>query len=622
MRRHSAVRLAALAAFTLAFALAAADLADAAAKPARKGAKAPAKKVVKAAPADSVQAVAKPADSVHVLAQTEPVPVADPVVELPKRDPWREARALADRGQSDSALAVLRTALTSEPLDFGLRWLEAGILGESGKHAEAVTLFDRLAAEFPDRAGELLSDRAEARFESGDARGAADDLSAWLTLHPDDADARLRFARALVGCDELSDALAAYDAYLMRVPTDTEAGVERARTIGWTGRHGAAIAAFDSVLARDPDNTDALFGLAQNQNWNGDNRGAARRLEVLVEREPDHEEAWMTLAQARYWDEDPDGALVALAKVEALEPGHAEAKSLSARIVRERRARLEVAHERSDDSDGLAVRTPSVEMTWPLAKGTTASVAWQMDLANDDDGSSNVRQLSGGLHRRWSPMWATYVRGSLANWKEGSGAGRGGEAGVVLRPLSRVRLEVVTAREPVLTRIAMEENISMLQWVFAADWNAMPRLHLSASGRAGSYSDGNNSERTAFAASWTIRDDARWELGARLSLDQLNVHEQLDHGYYDPDFYREWGPGFEVAMRPDSHWRLSADVKTGWQTEKGSPTELHYGLEAGAEWMPDLDWTLALAGGIGDSNLKTASGYQRGWWRLGLVRAF
>ncbi len=607
MRLRAAVRLAAIAALTAAFVLAATAPAESAAKPSRKSTKRPVKKVVEPA---------------AVLAQSEPGAVAEPGTEAAPRDSWREARELADRGQPDSALAVVRQVLAADPLDFGLRWLEAGILGESGRHAEAVALFDRLAVEFPDRASELLSDRAEERFEAGDARGAADDLQAWLSEHPEDADARRRLGSALVGLDDLTGALAVYDGLLLRDPTDRDVEMERAQVLGWMGRHSDAIRAYETMLAREPALAQAELGLARNESWSGQNRRASQRLESLVAREPADAEAWKALAHARYWNDDPDGAVEALARHQALAPGDAEAKALSDRIALEHRARLELGHDRSDDSDGLDVLTPSLEMSWPFGMGTTASVLWRNDRAEDDGGASHARQMAVGVRHSWNPVWTGYARGAITSWESGSGTGRGGELGAIMRPTERVRLEVVTAREPVLTRLAMEENISMLQWVFAADWDAMSRLVLSASGRAGSYSDGNNSERTSFSARWLFRDDARWELAARLELDQLNVHEDLDNGYYDPDFYREWGPGLELAVRPAPQWRLSTDVRTGWQREKGAATDPFYGLEGGVEWMPNLDWTLALSGGLGDSNLQTASGYRRDWWRLGLVKAF
>lgn len=609
MTLRAFVRLAAIAALTTSFALAAVP-SDAAAARARKSAKRPAKKTV------------QPAPKKIVLAQTDAVAVPDPIQEVAARDPWQTARDMADRGQPDSALAVLREVLASDPLDFGLRWLEAGILNDAGRHSESAVAFDRLVAEFPDRADELLSDRAEARFDAGDARGAAADLQEWLVDHPEDTDARRRLGAALVGADDLPGALAAYEGVLVREPHEKDAELERARVLGWMGRHRDAIEAYEALLAREPGLAEAELGLARNESWDGQNRRASRHLEAIVARDPNDAEAWKALAHARYWDEDPDGAVEALARQQALDPDDAEAKALSARIAREQRARIELGHGRSDDSDGLDVRSPTAEMTWPLATGTTAIVAWQNDLTEDDGGSSSAQQLSGGLRHSWGPEFTGYARGAITSWASGSGASRGGELGAIVRPTDRVRLEVVTAREPVLTRISMEENISMLQWVFAADWDATSRLLFSASGRAGSYSDGNRSERTSFSGRWQFRDDARWEVNGRLSLEQLNVHEELDNGYYDPDFYREWGPEIEVALRPEPRWRLSSSLQTGWQQEKGSARDPYYGFEGGVEWMPNLDWTIALAGGHGDSNLQSASGYRRGWWRVGLVKAF
>ena len=613
MTLRPALRLAAIAVLATAFALGAAGPVDAAAKPASKRAKPPAKQVVKPAP---------PAPPAPALAQSEAIPMPDSATEVPERDIWMEARTLADRGQPDSALAVLREMLVSDPLDFGLRWLEAGVVGEAGRHAESVALFERLAVEFPDRARELLADRAAQRLEAGDPRGAAADLQSWLSDHPEDLDARRLLGRALGQCDDLAGALAAYDGLLLREPTDRDAALERARVLGWMGRHVDAIDAYEALLVREPGFADAELGLAQNESWNGQNRRASQRLEALVARDPSQAEAWKVLAHARYWDDDPDGAKQAIARHEALVPGDTEMQALSARISQEHRARVELSNGSSDDSDGLDVQSPAVVLAWPLAKGTTASATWRREATRDGGGSSDLREWAAGVRTTWSPVWTTYARGAITSWESGEGARRGGELGVILRPVDRLRFEVVTAREPVVTRIAMEQNVSLLQWVFAADWDAASRLLLSASGRAGSYSDGNRSERTAFAARWKFRDDTRWEVSARLSLDQLNVHEDLDNGYYDPDFYREWGPGLELAARPSPHWRLSTDIRTGWQAELGSATEPYYGVEVGLEWMPNLDWTLAFATGHGDSNLQSASGYRRGWWRIGLVKAF
>jgi tetratricopeptide (TPR) repeat protein len=540
----------------------------------------------------------------------------------PARDPWREARALADRGQPDSALAVLRVAIAREPKSFGLRWLEAGVTGEAGRHAEAVRLYERLASEFPARAGELELDLARARAEAGDARGAIRDLQRRLAADPGDRDARRALAGACVEADSLEGALACYDTLLASDADDIESALDRARVLGWMGRHGDAIAAYAQVLEREPGLADAELGMAQNENWNGRHRRAAGRLEALVARGEGGAEAWKALAFARYWDDDPDRAQVALERARALSPDDREAAGLAERIARENRAAVELGHGRSNDSDGLNVTSPSLELSWPLAPRTGASLGWRHDEAEDAGGTESTVQWSGGLRTRWSPRWTTRARGVVTSWDSAGGVRMGGDLAAVSRPTDGLRLELGVARDPVATRLAMSHRVSLLGWGLGVDVNATPRLALHADGRVGSYSDGNRSERTSFSATWRAYSRRAWELSLLAGLDQLNVHRDLDHGYYDPDFYREWGPGVEITHRPDPRWEFSTLARTGWQREKAAAAETFYGLSGRVGWQPGLGWLLALEGGATDSNLNSDSGYRRSWWRLSAARGF
>ncbi len=553
-------------------------------------------------------------------AQAEPAAAAR--VASPARDPWRLARDLADRGQPDSALTLLRGEIEREPRSFGLRWLEAGVTGEAGRHAEAVALYERLAAEFPERADELLADLARERMRAGDARGAGRDLERWLAAHPDDREARRRLAAALIEADSLRGALAAYDAQLAREPDDTESALDRARILGWMGRHGAAIAAYRAVLGREPGSTEAELGLARNESWSGRNRRAARRLESLTERDEANAGAWKALAFARWWDDDPEGARTALARHRALEPDDREARELATQIAREHGSTLELTHGRSNDSDGLNVSDPTLELSWPLAPRTGASLAWSQVIAGDAGGTNRAMLWSAGVRTRWSPVWSTTARGAVTSWDSAAGARLGGELGVVARPLDIVRLELAVAREPLTTRLALGETVTLLGWTLAADLALSSRVSLHADGRAGSYSDGNRAERTSLSATWRAYGSRAWEASLFTALDQLNVHEDLDHGYYDPDFYREWGPGVELEHRIGARWRLTARGRTGWQREKGATAEPFYGVSGGVRWQPDADWTVRADGGGGDSNLQGESGYRRSWWRLSAARSF
>lgn len=597
-----------------------APVADAASKPAASTARSRAKKqgVESRVPANRNTAAKATKPKRRALAAPAAL-VAEP------RDYWREARDLADRGQPDSALALLRPVLAGDSGSFDLRWLQAGITGDAGRAAEAVTLYERLSAAFPERAGELLGDLGKERLRSDDPRGAARDLRGWLAGHSDDAEAKRRLALALARSDSLEAALATYDELLAAEPGDTELALDRARVLSWMGRHGQAIAGYRAVLQREPESASAELGLAKNENWLGHHRSATRRLETLVGRSDADAETWKALAFARYWDDDPDGALRALEAHRHREPEDREARELMAQIRRDNAPQVEIGNGQSHDSDDLTVTSPTVEVSWPLAMHAAASAGWRRDLADDGGGSSDITQFWGGARYRFMPAVSAYARGTSYTWKRGPGVTRGGEAGVTLRPMDLLRFEVVTNREPVVTRASLDLGISLLTWAAVVEWNPRSRVTLHLEGRAGSFSDGNRSERTGATARWQVLDGRRWDVTGRLDVEQFSVHQDLDNGYYDPDFTREWGPGIEIEWRPESRWSLRGTAKTGWQRDKGDSdavVDAFYGLGARARWRPTEEWNVSLEGGGGDSNLQSAAGYRRSWVRFSLAKGF
>jgi Flp pilus assembly protein TadD len=549
------------------------------------------------------------------------VTVAAPIPP-PARNFWHEARAIADRGQPDSAIALLRPVIAENPAAFDLRWLEAGLTGEAGRPGDAVRLYEALSAEFPERAPELICDLGKERLRSDDAAGAARDLRACVAGHPADEGSRRRLALALAQADSLPQALAAYDALVAEDPHDVDLALDRARVLGWMGRHGRAIEAYAAVLERQPGLSAAKLGQAKNENWLGRHRRATRHLEELVGRADAGAETWKALAFARYWDDDPKGARDALAHHHALEPDDAEAQELATKIARESSPALEMGTGRSRDSEALVVSSPSVEIAWPLTMNLVATAAWRQDFTEDQGGANDARQLSAGLRQRFGPAWTAYARGTSLAWKSGRDPMRGGEAGLVLRPVDHVRLEVVTDREPVLTRIALDQGITLLSWTTSLDWEPSSRLAWHVDARAGSYSDGNRLERSAARVQWQVLDRKRWDVTAMLGVEQLNVHADLDHGYYDPDFHREWGPGLEIEWKPSAPWSLRGVGRTGWQRDKGGFAEPFYGSSGRLRWKPTEAMSASLEGGAGDSNLQSDAGYRREWVRLTVAKGF
>jgi tetratricopeptide (TPR) repeat protein len=538
-------------------------------------------------------------------------------------DPWQEARRLADAGQFERALAVLRAGLAHRPDAFGLRWLEAGITGEAGRHKESVALYEKLGADYPERAGELRGDLAAERLWADDPAGAARDFRVWLAAKPADRLATRRLALALAESDSLKPAIAAYDSLVRLDPKDTDLALERARVLGWLGRHDDAIAAYRAVLARDSTVAAARLGIAMNENWAGRHRAAQRDLAPLVGGPDADPDAGKALAFARWWDDDPDGARRTLDDYLRRFPNDAEARELSERIAREQRPSLRFEGGRANDSDGLDVRTTAMELRFPLGAGTDGSLSWRRDNLRDAGGTQDPLRYGASLRHRFSREWSAYAEGVHTDPGSMPGVRDGGSLGLVLRPVDRLRLEGAVSREPVLTRRSVELGVTLLTWVGAVDVSPNEALALHGDARVGSYSDQNRSDRFGLRARWRAWQGPRAELALTLSGEQLRVHHDLDDGYYDPAFHREGGPGFELEVRPAPRWTLGADATTGWQHDRGeSGWPAFYNAHASAQWRASARWTLGLEGGRSDSSLQSAGGYERKWWLGSLEYGF
>jgi tetratricopeptide (TPR) repeat protein len=501
---------------------------------------------------------------------------------------WTEARGLADSARYDSSLAVLRAALRQHGDNVDLRWLEAGVTGEAGRHRQSVALYQRLAADHPEIARDLRADLAMQRLWADDPGGAVKDFDLWLNQHPDDRDEREHRALALAHADRLPEALAAYDQLLGDRPDDTGLALERARVLAWMGRH----------------------------------RRATRDLERIVQDPHADPEARKALAFARYWDDDPVGARRDLDMYLARAPRDSEALDLSWRLKRERDASLRLAYERADDSDGLRVGTTTMELRWPLAPGTTGMVGWRRDNVSDPGGTQDPLQLTAGATHIWSPAWSAHGYYTHIDWGGSGGTPLGGDLGAIWRPVDRTRFDAGVSREPVITRLSLALGISVLNWVATADLAASEKLDFHLGGRALYYSDDNSAQRFTAAARYKAYSERRGDLAVTFGVDHLGTRLDLDNGYYDPASYVEWGPGVEAEWRPQEEWTLGLTSQVGWQTESDSPTQPFYNLEGSAEVIVDHVWTLGLEGGLGNSSLSSSSGYERKSWQASITRCF
>ncbi len=552
-----------------------------------------------------------PADSAHAAARADS-----------SRTAWGDARARADAGRYDDALTVIRRGLARHPDDIDLRWLEAGVTGWAGRHAEAVRLYEALAAQHPELVRELRTDLATERLWAGDPQGALRDLDVRLAEEPTDHDARVMRALALSHADRLTESLAAYDSLLAESPDDAALKVQRARVLNWMGRNREAIRAYRDELARDPDNRDARLGLAQVENWSGLHRRAIARLEPLAGSANAEPEVLKTLAFAHYWSGNTGGARDWLDLYLAREPYDPEGLELRQRIERESRPSLTGGYARSDDSDGLRIGTTTTELSVPLGTHNTVVLGAQRDNVRDPGGTVDPLLLTASLVTSWSAEWVTRAAGGTCDLGSSGGTSGVGELGVTWRPADRLRFDAGMARELVMTRISLARGISAQTWVGGADWSPSERWTLHADARQRFYSDDNRSQSEAAWVRNQVFSDRTRKLAVLARAEQLRTRRDLDNGYYDPAQYAEGGPGAEAEWTPRRDLTISATGWTGWQRERGAETRTFVNVSGRVEWVIEHLATLALEGGRSNSNLQTASGYERKRWAISVTRGF
>ncbi len=462
------------------------------------------------------------------------------------------------------------------------------------------------------------------------ANGAVQPARVTAALAPTTADDPWYVARALADGARYDSALAVLRVALASGGDEFGLRWLQAGITGEAGHARESVVLYERLVADHPERADELradlaaarLALAMQENWQGRHRRAARQLEALAGEPGSDPDALKALAFARYWDGDPDGARRALDAYGRRVSDDREARELAARIAREEGASLRIEGGRADDSDELRVRSTGMELSWPLARGAAGVVGWHRDNVMDADGTADPLRLSAGLRARFDVVWSAYGTFAHTDWGDAPGVEPGGELGVVCRPVDRVRLEAVVAREPVLTRRALALGISMLGWTGAVDLSPIERLTLHAVAREGLYSDQNRAERVAAAARWRVASGPRGELALSLGTEQLNTRRDPDHGYYAPDFHREWGPGAEAEWHPREEWTLGATGQAGRQREKGSEATSFYTLGGSVERTFARSLACALEGGRSDSSLQSEIGYRRAWWQASLTWSF
>ena len=477
-------------------------------------------------------------------------------------------------GDTESALRLYTARLDEDPTD-GLALLRVGLITAwSERYDAALELLNALIDLEPTNIDGRLA-RARVYAWSGDIPTAQDEVSQILAVQPDNADALAAVALFQSWSGQLDEALASYDDLLSIAPEHGAGRRQQAMAMAWASQYEQSLDAYESLVSADPNDLDARLGLATALGYSGDYEGAIAQYDEVLLRAPDDmraltgqaktfgwagrlveservalraveiddasAEAWAGLGQVYRWQGRVAAAKEALATAAGFAPTNAEIRDQvrSVDLALAPLARPTVTSE--SDSDGNSMVTTSLTASWhPLPRLDVRADGYHKRLQQDFTAGSLERKSSGvtvsGTYQLW-PGW-TVTGGLGGNVTDGSAdqtyfAYRAG-----VRTPDRFRFGAalnVSSEGLDETAILADVGVRNTQVLLSGRWFPSAVWRVDGSLGLGSYEGSEkNGRRSAFLGA-SRKVGRFFSVGG--SLRGFSFEQNLDEGYFDPDFY-------------------------------------------------------------------------------------
>jgi len=501
-----------------------------------------------------------------------------------------EAQATADsawaRGDVETAARLYGSRLAADSSDQQALHRMAMIHAWAERYDLSIALFDRLVAIAPENL-EAAIDRARTLAWRGDPHAAVAAVEQIIDAHPDYLPAYRALAQFASWSGEFEVALLAYDRVLEVTPDDRSIGRDRARMLAWAKRFDQASAAFarlaardpsdleallglaqvlgwggafDSsetvyreVLVRDPDNIEAKRGLARVLGWSGDLEGAERAWRAVLSDQPDDVPALVGLAQTYRWQARPGDAYDVIEHAHRLSPGDRDVETERAWTLAALAPHVAPAVIYEGDSDDNEIRSLVIRGDWHLRPRLNIGAEL---LARDARSRADPRGF-------WRAIITTRVHAALG-WAFTAGLGvSDNESPTTSGTVPELRAEIASPshlrtagtllfRSGSLGATAqiINNGVEIREWSLSMRHEPGRRWNLLGSVSQASFDGSAPNSRFGGSVGVTRRVGRPWTFGATLLA--FGFENDLDDGYFDPDFYS------------------LVEVGTRWLTELGS----------------------------------------------------
>jgi tetratricopeptide (TPR) repeat protein len=552
-------------------------------------------------------------------------------LQLPS-DQYDRAEALYLRGKYDQALREYEQLARTDPLNARI-WMRLGTIYRWEEDwEESLSAYETYLRLVPDDYEAKLR-YAQALLYSGNAADARDELESLVNAVDIPLDiyelALPVYASALNALGYQQQALRWYEEALVFDPHNVEVRVAYADTLAGQGKYDRAEMQYNLVLRDDPTNEAARMGLGRSYAWQGDYSRARQQYESVPMDSGYYSASRIGLAYTYLWQGRPDQARDLADEAARMDPQNPE---------------LAVLYESLRQTPGSAI-TPS------------ASVTWQQSHDSDDNDTSNVITTIQTPVGRDSSLLITHEDFKLDNTNRGEETVGTRTRATVTTPLSdRANLSVSgsyldldNALDPHVSEWNWGTSVSFRMtdswtagvgysqqtfydttelarndiginetWV-TSDWTVDDNTRISTIYAYGDLDDGNQRN----SAGVNLRKSAQWAGRGRLQYGVagrfLSYDHDLNNGYWDPHNYRYGEVYADWLDLSDNPILIDAGVGFGVDKESGRSVDTVFRYNIGIR-KPFLNNRLVLRAGYASSdaetNATTGPGYEYETWYL------
>ena len=196
----------------------------------------------------------------------------------------RLAVMLGEAGDTETASKLIEEVLAVNPKDGDALVIKGRLAMQRSDFDTAVTSFRAALRDQPDSVF-ILHLLAEAQLRNGDAELAGDNLRRAVEVAPQNADARIKYARYLITRKELVRALEQIDAVLDKDADNADAIAAKSEVLAAKGDLAAVKEQLAKLKQAAPDNPEASLRLARVNMAEGDTAAALAEVDAVLQRD-------------------------------------------------------------------------------------------------------------------------------------------------------------------------------------------------------------------------------------------------------------------------------------------------------------------------------------------------